>query len=197
MKVTLTIIAALILVLAAPAMAASLALTNAPATDGPGKFAAEEIRREAAERGTTMGEDAQGTREACAQALFDASSDKFEHAAALRHLAVALTHWKKYAAIRGAHYIPALYNRVGFVDVTALTEKVAADLELARTWKPDTLKDDVSLERAHIVDSVRTLELIMFIEETFGFSVDNDDAVPENFDTVSAIVAYVERKRGA
>jgi acyl carrier protein len=62
---------------------------------------------------------------------------------------------------------------------------------------PETLKNDVSLERSHIVDSVRTLELIMFIEETFGFTVDNDDAVPENFDTVNAIVAYVERKRGA
>ena len=61
---------------------------------------------------------------------------------------------------------------------------------------PDQLKDDVSLERSHIVDSVKTLELIMFIEETFGFSVDNDDAVPENFDTVNAIVAYVEKKKG-
>ncbi len=61
---------------------------------------------------------------------------------------------------------------------------------------PDTLKNDVSLERSHIVDSVKTLELIMFIEETFGFSVDNDDAVPENFDTVNAIVAYIEKKRG-
>ena len=62
---------------------------------------------------------------------------------------------------------------------------------------PEKLKNDVSLERSHIVDSVRTLELIIFIEETFGFTVDNDDAVPENFDTVDAIVAYVERKRGA
>lgn len=62
---------------------------------------------------------------------------------------------------------------------------------------PESLKDDVSLERSHIVDSVKTLELIMFIEESFGFTVDNDDAVPENFDTVDAIVAYVERKRGA
>ena len=61
---------------------------------------------------------------------------------------------------------------------------------------PDTLKNDVSLERSHIVDSVKTLELIMFIEENFGFSVDNDDAVPENFDTVNAIVAYIEKKRG-
>jgi acyl carrier protein len=59
------------------------------------------------------------------------------------------------------------------------------------------LKDDVSLERSHVVDSVKTLELILFIEETFGFSVDNEDAVPENFDTVTAIVDYVARKSGA
>ena len=39
-------------------------------------------------------------------------------------------------------YVPALYNRLGFVDITALIEKVAADLDLARNWKPGTLKDD-------------------------------------------------------
>jgi hypothetical protein len=31
---------------------------------------------------------------------------------------------------------------VGHVKVTALTEKVAADLDLGRNWKPGTLKDD-------------------------------------------------------
>lgn len=56
------------------------------------------------------------------------------------------------------------------------------------------LGDDMSLERAHIVDSVRALEMIVFIEETFGFNVENEDAVPENFDTVNNIVAYVGRK---
>ena len=58
------------------------------------------------------------------------------------------------------------------------------------------LKDDVSLERAHIVDSARALELILFIEETFGFEVDNDDATPENFDTVAGMVRYIESKQG-
>ena len=57
-----------------------------------------------------------------------------------------------------------------------------------------SLKDDVSLERSHVVDSVKMLELILFVEETFGFSVDNDEAVPDNFDTVDNIVAYVVRK---
>ena len=79
-------------------------------------------------------------RGACALALFDASGDPFERDAALGHLGAALAHWKKYAAMRDAHYVPVLYNRLGFVDVTALTENVAADLDLARTWKPGTLK---------------------------------------------------------
>lgn len=61
---------------------------------------------------------------------------------------------------------------------------------------PSALKDDVSLERSHIVDSARVLDLIMFIEETFGFEVSNDDATPENFDTVDNIVGYVGRKKG-
>jgi hypothetical protein len=75
-------------------------------------------------------------------ALFDARGDKSEQTAALRHLGDALAHWKKYAAVRDAHYVPALYNRLGFVNITALTEKVAADVDLARNWKPGTLKDD-------------------------------------------------------
>ena len=81
-------------------------------------------------------------RGACALALFDVNGDQFEHAAALRHLGDALTHWQRYAAIRDAHYVPALYNRVGHVNVTALTDKVAADLDLAQNWKPGSLKDD-------------------------------------------------------
>ncbi len=81
-------------------------------------------------------------RGACALALFDGNGDALEHEAALRHLGEALIHWKRYAAVRDASYVPALYNRLGYVNVTALTEKVATDLDIARTWKPGTLKDD-------------------------------------------------------
>jgi hypothetical protein len=81
-------------------------------------------------------------RGASALALFDLNGDGMEHGASLRHLADALAHWKRYAAIRDAHYVPALYNRVGYVDVTALTEKVAADIEIARNWKPGSVVDD-------------------------------------------------------
>ena len=82
------------------------------------------------------------TRGACALALFDSNADQHEHTAALRHLDDALAHWKNYAALRDAHYVPALYNRLGYVDITALTKKAAADIAIARDWKPGTLKGD-------------------------------------------------------
>lgn len=81
-------------------------------------------------------------RGACALSLYDVNGDTFEHDAALRHLDDALAHWKRYASIRDAHYVPALYNRVGYVNVTELAEKVAADIDIARNWKPGTIKDD-------------------------------------------------------
>ena len=81
-------------------------------------------------------------RGACALALFDASSDTFEHAAALRHLNKAHSHWQHYAAIRDANYVPALYNRLGRVDITAITQQVAADIEIAHGWRPGALEDD-------------------------------------------------------
>jgi hypothetical protein len=43
-------------------LAGSLQLTNDAATGEPGKFAAEEIRREASARGMTLGDDARATR---------------------------------------------------------------------------------------------------------------------------------------
>jgi acyl carrier protein len=57
-----------------------------------------------------------------------------------------------------------------------------------------TLDDDASLLEAGIVDSTGILELTLFVEETFEIEVADDEIVPENFDTVSRIVAYVEGK---
>jgi hypothetical protein len=74
--------------------------------------------------------------------LFDSGAGKSAQDDAGRHLAEALEHWKKYAAVRHARYLPALYNRVGFVDITSLTGEVAADIGIARDWKIGSLKDD-------------------------------------------------------
>ena len=56
--------------------------------------------------------------------------------------------------------------------------------------------DDVSLMGEGIMDSTGVLELILFVEETFAISVADDEILPENFDSVARIAAYVERKGG-
>jgi acyl carrier protein len=56
------------------------------------------------------------------------------------------------------------------------------------------LSDDVSFLEEGIVDSTGVLELVMFVEETFNVTVEDEEIVPENFDSVSWLAAYIRRK---
>ena len=56
------------------------------------------------------------------------------------------------------------------------------------------LTDDVSFLDEGIMDSTGVLELVMFVEETFHLSVQNDEIVPENFESVARLAAYVRGK---
>jgi acyl carrier protein len=44
-----------------------------------------------------------------------------------------------------------------------------------------------------VVDSTGVMELTVWIENTFGFSVEIDDITPENFGTVRSLGAWVRR----
>lgn len=57
--------------------------------------------------------------------------------------------------------------------------------------------DDASFLEEGIVDSMGIMELVMFIEESFGVTVDDDDLIPDNFDSVSRLADYVGRKSSA
>lgn len=58
------------------------------------------------------------------------------------------------------------------------------------------LPEDASFLEEGIVDSTGVLELVMFVEETFNITVEDDEIVPENFDSVSQLAAYIRRKVG-
>jgi acyl carrier protein len=49
----------------------------------------------------------------------------------------------------------------------------------------------------HLIDSTGFLELVTWLEETFGFQVDDAEMVPENLDSLDAVAAYVARKLAA
>ena len=57
--------------------------------------------------------------------------------------------------------------------------------------------DTDSLLDLHILDSTGVLELILFLEETWGIQVADTEMVPDNLDSVAAIGAYVQRKLAA
>ena len=58
-----------------------------------------------------------------------------------------------------------------------------------------TIADDTSFMKGHILDSTGFIELILFIEESFGVKVDDAEMLPENFDSLLNIEGYVARKR--
>ena len=50
-----------------------------------------------------------------------------------------------------------------------------------------------SLLESGTIDSMGVLQLVAFLEATYSVKVEDDDLVPENFDTIAAITAFVER----
>jgi acyl carrier protein len=62
------------------------------------------------------------------------------------------------------------------------------------------IAEDQSLLNAGLIDSLAVLELSNHIEQVYGVQVSEDDLVPENFDSLAAIKAFIDRKiaeRGA
>ncbi|HHM01371.1 MAG TPA: acyl carrier protein, partial [Caldithrix abyssi] len=60
----------------------------------------------------------------------------------------------------------------------------------------EDLDHDDSLLELGIIDSVKMMEMISFLEENFGIEVDDEELMPENFDSLNAIVAFIESKKG-
>lgn len=57
--------------------------------------------------------------------------------------------------------------------------------------------DDDSLLAKGVIDSLGVMEIVGFLEETFGLTVDQDEVTEQNFGSVAAIARYVAAKRGA
>lgn len=58
----------------------------------------------------------------------------------------------------------------------------------------DSLRDDVSLLGAGILDSMGVLQILFHLEETYGIQVEDQEVVPENIDSIDNLTAFVTRK---
>ena len=57
------------------------------------------------------------------------------------------------------------------------------------------LPDDASFLESGVVDSMNVMEIVTFAEKAFGIAVQDYEIVPANFDSVSNLSQYVQRKK--
>ena len=53
---------------------------------------------------------------------------------------------------------------------------------------------NASLLEEGIIDSVAVIEMVTFLEETFGVKIEDEEIIPDNLDSVNKIEAYVNKK---
>lgn len=67
-------------------------------------------------------------------------------------------------------------------------------LELNYIQHDQEIDEKDSLLEKGLIDSVGMVELVAFLEETYGIKVDEDDLMPENFDSLESIESFVRKK---
>jgi acyl carrier protein len=74
----------------------------------------------------------------------------------------------------------------------ATVDKIQAYVE--RTYGKAVTPDD-SLLDSGLIDSTGIFELVAFLEDTFAVKVEDEEIVPEHFETAAQIAAFVDRKK--
>lgn len=77
------------------------------------------------------------------------------------------------------------------------TQKRVTDFVVQRFVKDNkNIGQDDSLLDSGLIDSVGIFELISFLETELGVDVDDEEIVPDNFETLGKLVAFVDGKTG-
>ncbi|TRW92070.1 acyl carrier protein [Candidatus Methylobacter oryzae] len=63
------------------------------------------------------------------------------------------------------------------------------------TEDESALQDNDSFLDTGIIDSTGVLEIILFIEETFGIKVNDNEMLPANLDSVDNLTNFVQLKQ--
>lgn len=76
-----------------------------------------------------------------------------------------------------------------------------SEVSWIRTWLKDNVTgdhevpDEYPLIENGIVTSLQTLELVAFLEDRFGITIEDEELTEENFGSIRAILALVQSKR--
>jgi acyl carrier protein len=79
-------------------------------------------------------------------------------------------------------------------EIESLLKKFIAE-NLLFSEKGFQYGNDVSFLAEGIIDSIGVMELVSYVGATFNITIDPQEVTPENFDSVSKLVSYIQRKR--
>lgn len=65
---------------------------------------------------------------------------------------------------------------------------------IARYYRADLLKDEDDIFAIGFVNSLFAMQLVLFMEKTFNFKVENTDLDLNNFRSIAAMTQFIERK---
>jgi acyl carrier protein len=64
-------------------------------------------------------------------------------------------------------------------------------------YKEEEFSDDDPFMEFGVLDSLGILELITFMESSFGIQVADEEILPENMDSVNLVSRFIHRKLGS
>jgi acyl carrier protein len=80
------------------------------------------------------------------------------------------------------------------IEVEIVEEQVRAFFAAKFPYGGEQPAADASLIDSGYIDSMWVLELLEFVEGTYGLSVPEADIRPENFDSIAGIAQYVSQR---
>ena len=80
-------------------------------------------------------------------------------------------------------------------DIAAVSQRVREYVAKKSYTDMSKVKSETLLFREGIFDSMAFVLLIDFLEENFSIKIKDNDLIEENFESIAAISAFVERKK--
>jgi acyl carrier protein len=75
----------------------------------------------------------------------------------------------------------------------AIKQFIVDEMLFGKKAKADLAVDE-SLISAGIIDSITLYRLLSYLQEYFRITVDDEDVIPENFESIQALARYVRSK---
>ena len=87
---------------------------------------------------------------------------------------------------------------VKHMEAEKIAEKVEKFIEENVVFEQEAkpTRDQALLETG-VIDSTSILELVAFLEETFGITIEDEELLPANLDSIDKITGFVSKKLSA